>query len=73
VNIYNPESGELTASCKAAPGIYALAFTPDSSRLAMGGFDGHVRICNSATGESLKDFVAVPLAGAVTATGGSAQ
>jgi mono/diheme cytochrome c family protein len=73
VNIYNPDSGELTAACKAAPGIYALAFTPDSSRLAMGGFDGHVRICNSATGEAIKDFVAVPLAGAVTVAGGAAQ
>jgi len=73
VNIYNPESGELTASCKAAPGIYALAFTPDNSRLATGGFDGHVRICNSVTGESIKDFVAVPLAGAESSAGSKEQ
>jgi WD40 repeat protein len=66
VNIYNPDSGELVASCKAAPGIYAIAFTPDGSRLATGGFDGHVRICNSSTGEMIRDFVPVPIASAST-------
>jgi WD40 repeat protein len=71
VNIYNPDSGELVASCKSTPGVYAMAFTPDSSRLATGGFDGHVRICNAATGELIKDFIPVPLTNAVSAaTGG---
>jgi WD40 repeat protein/mono/diheme cytochrome c family protein len=66
VNIYNPDSGELVASCKSTAGIYALAFTPDSSRLAIGGFDGHVRICNSVTGDLIKDFIPVPLTDAVS-------
>jgi WD40 repeat protein len=70
VNIYNPDSGEPVASCKVTPGIYALAFTPDSSRLATGGFDGQVRICNSSTGAPVNDFVAVPLTDAIATTGG---
>lgn len=73
VNIYNPDSGELVASCKVAPGIYTIAFTPDSLRVAMGGFDGHVRIFNSSSGEPVKDFVPVPLAAAVSAAGGNGQ
>ena len=68
VNIYNPDSGALITSCKAAPGIYALAFSPDSSRLATGGFDGHVRICNAATGESIRDFIPVPIMSAPGST-----
>lgn len=71
VNIYNPDSGELVASCKSTPGIYALAFTPDSQRLATGGFDGHVRICNAATGELIKDFVPVPLTNAISSATGA--
>ena len=62
VNIYDADTGQPVASCKGhTAGIYALSFTPDSTRLASGGFDGHVRICNPATGEVVKDFVAVPL------------
>jgi WD40 repeat protein len=71
VNIYNPDSGELVASCKSTPGIYALAFTPDSARLAIGGFDGHVRICDAATGSLIKDFIPVPLTHAAGAATGS--
>ena len=62
VNIYDADTGQPVASCKGhTAGIYALSFTPDSTRLASGGFDGHVRICNPATGEVVKDFVAGPL------------
>jgi WD40 repeat protein/mono/diheme cytochrome c family protein len=69
VNIYNPDSGDLVASCKAAPGIYAIAFSPDGARVAMGGFDGRVRICNSMTGASIRDFIPVPIAMAVESAG----
>jgi WD40 repeat protein len=62
VNIYDGESGALAASCKGhQAGIYAVAFNPSGDRLATGGFDGHVRIYNSATGEMLKDFIPVPI------------
>jgi WD40 repeat protein len=67
VNIYNGESRVLVASCKGhQAGIYAVAFNPSGDRLATGGFDGHVRIYNAATGELMKDFVPVPISEAVT-------
>ncbi len=67
VNVYNADSGVLLAACKGhEAGIYAVAFSPAGDRLATGGFDGHVRIYNPATGEMLKDFVPVPITEAVT-------
>jgi WD40 repeat protein len=62
VNIYDPETGTLVASCTGhQAGIYALAFNPAGDRLATAGFDGHVRLYNASTGELVKDFVPVPL------------
>lgn len=67
VNIYNPETGALSVSCKGhEAGIYAVTFSPASDRIATGGFDGHVRIYDTASGELLKDFVPVPLSAALT-------
>lgn len=62
VNVYDPETGALIASCAGhKAGIYAVAFDPASQRLATGGFDGHVRIYNSRSGELVKDFIPVPI------------
>ncbi len=67
VNVYDGETGVRISSCKGhQAGIYAVAFNPAGDRLATGGFDGHVRIYNSATGEMLKDFVPVPISEAVS-------
>jgi WD40 repeat protein len=67
INIYDPDTGGLLASCKnREAGTYAIAFSPSSDRLATGGFDGHVRICNATTGELVKDFVPVPLSAGLT-------
>ncbi len=45
VNIYDAETGLPLASCKGhTAGIYAVAFSPDSTHLATGGFDGQVRL-----------------------------
>ena len=63
VNLYDPETGDLKASCKGhAAGIYSLSFSPDGKRLATGGFDGKVRIYNTADCALLHSFVPVPLA-----------
>ncbi len=67
VNVYDAESGALVAACKGhQAGIYAVAFNPAGDRLATGGFDGHVRIYNTATGELMKDFVPVPISEAIS-------
>ncbi len=67
VNLYDPETGERKASCKGhEAGIYAAAFSPDSAKLATGGFDGKVRIYNSKDCTLIRAFVPAPLS-----TGGS--
>jgi hypothetical protein len=62
VNLYDPETGERKASCKGHDaGIYAVAFSPDSAKLATGGFDGKVRIYNSTDCTLIRAFVPAPL------------
>lgn len=66
VNLYDPETGEKKASCTGhEAGIYAVAFSPDSSKLATGGFDGKVRIYNSADCTLLHAFVPAPISAGV--------
>jgi WD40 repeat protein len=62
VNLYDAETGALTASCKGhSAGIYSVAFSPDSAHLATGGFDGQVRLYRSADCTLEKAFIPVPL------------
>jgi WD40 repeat protein len=62
VNLYDADSGALTASCKGhSAGIYSVAFSPDSAHLATGGFDGQVRLYRSADCSLEKAFIPVPL------------
>jgi WD40 repeat protein len=62
VNLYDAETGALTASCKGhSAGIYSVAFSPDSARLATGGFDGQVRLYRSADCSLEKAFIPVPM------------
>ena len=51
--IWDVESGELISTLPALPGegTYALAFSPDGSRLAVGRSDAKVRLFDVASGE----------------------
>jgi WD40 repeat protein len=71
VNIYDAETGARVAACKGhTAGIYSIAFSPDSQRLATGGFDGQVRMYSVANCSLEKAFVPVPIATQVAAAGG---
>jgi WD40 repeat protein len=73
VNLYNSESGTKIASCTGhSAGIYAVAFSPDSTRLVTGGFDGHVRFYAASNCSLQKEIVPVPVT-ASPATEGSAR
>lgn len=63
VNLYDPETGDKKASCGGhSAGIYTVAFSPDSTKLATGGFDGKVRVYATQDCQLLHSFVPVPLA-----------
>jgi dipeptidyl aminopeptidase/acylaminoacyl peptidase len=67
VNLYDPETGEKKASCKGhEAGIYAVAFSPDSSKLATGGFDGKIRIYSAGDCTLIRSFVPAPLSAGST-------
>ena len=62
MNLYDPETGEKKASCTGhSAGIYTVAFSPDSTKLATGGFDGKVRVYNTKDCSLLHSFIPVPL------------
>lgn len=54
---------KLVAAIKLTGGIYALAFSPDSSSVAAAGEDGRVRLIRVADGNVTKEFVPVPVTG----------
>jgi WD40 repeat protein len=63
LRVYNTADGKIVSTLQGKPGpVYAVAFRPDGKQLASAGFDGIVRISDSATGKLLKEFVPVPLA-----------
>lgn len=64
VNIYDAETGLPVASCNGhTAGIYAVAFSPDSTHLATGGFDGQVRLYRTKDCTLERSFAPVPLVG----------
>jgi WD40 repeat protein len=72
VHLYDAEAGNRIATCTGhSAGIYALAFSPDSSKLATGGFDGTVRLYNAADCKLAKAFVPVPITTPAESSGGA--
>ena len=44
-----------------AVGVFAVSFHPNGTQLATGGFDGKIRIFDTATGKLLNAFMSVPI------------
>lgn len=66
VNVYDPDTGDKKAACTGhSAGIYTVAFSPDSTKLATGGFDGKVRVYAAQDCKLLHSFVPVPLSAGV--------
>ena len=60
--MYRAEDGEQLVSLPDLEGgIYAVAFSPDGTTIAYGGFAGHISLADASSGEIVKQFVPVPL------------
>jgi WD40 repeat protein len=71
VTLYDADTGDRVAACAGhTAGIYAVAFSPDGSRVATGGFDGQVRVYSATDCKLVKAFVPVPLTNTSAAGGG---
>ena len=72
LRVLNADDGKKISQAEGQVGaIYALAYSPDGKTLVAGGFDGQVRVIDPATGKVLKQFTALPGAGAAVAANGS--
>ncbi len=62
VPIYDVETGERRATCSdLPPGTFVIRSAPDGKTVAVAGFDGNVRLFNSADGSLVKKFTPVPI------------
>jgi len=62
VRMYVAAGGELAWARSFDAGIYAIAYHPQADRLAVGGFDGRVRLLDASDGTLAGAFVPVPIA-----------
>jgi WD40 repeat protein/mono/diheme cytochrome c family protein len=62
VRVFQIDDAKRVSSFEGPLGpVFALAWRPDGKQVAVGGFDGKVRLHDPATGKLLKEFVPVPL------------
>ncbi len=60
IRVYNANDAKKLLTFEGQPGaIYALAYRPDGKEIAAAGFDGKVRLYDSANGKLVKEFVPV--------------
>ena len=60
--IYETDTGKLLHELPEIEGpIFAVAYRPDGKQVALGGFDGQVRLYDAESGKLIKTFVPVPL------------
>lgn len=60
--IYETDTGKLLHELPEINSpIFAVAFRPDGQQVAIGGFDGQVRLYDAKTGKLLKAFIPVPI------------
>ncbi|HZT79790.1 MAG TPA: c-type cytochrome domain-containing protein [Gemmataceae bacterium] len=67
VRVFGIDDGKRVAKFDSTGPVYALAWHPDGKTVAVGGFDGTVRLYEARTGKLVRQFVPVPLNGASTA------
>jgi WD40 repeat protein len=61
--IYETETGKLIHELPDIKSpIFAVAFRPDGKQVAVGSFDGNVRLYDAESGQLVKSFIPVPLA-----------
>ena len=62
VRVFQAEDGQRVSTfADQKTAVYCVTFSPDGKRVATGGFDGTVRLFETATGKLIKSFPAAPL------------
>ena len=62
VRLFKAADGKRLASLKGHEGAaFAVAFSPDSTRVATAGYDGRIHLFDTAKGEPIRIFDSVPL------------
>ncbi len=62
VRVYQEADGKLVSRYELpSSSVYAVTFRPDGQAVAVGGFDGIVRIVEATSGTLLHEFISVPI------------